>query len=194
MTHNKINKITHIIVKYSAQLRIQNYEIMFTCEMYLLRTNGLRLFSKMINQYHFGVISFINFIRSKYIHKLIPNVFFYKHFTDDGFSTIATSLMAVHMVLVAIIGTTANLCVFLALSMSHKVSNNLLLLNLCVADSMVCIISGPLTVLSWEWPILSSYTIVNAVQVILNIALKLTTIATQLCVQNQLRRLYIFGP
>ncbi|XP_022171990.1 probable G-protein coupled receptor No18 [Myzus persicae] len=88
------------------------------------------------------------------------------HLPDDGFSTIATSLMAVHMVLVAIIGTTANLCVFLALSMSHKVSNNLLLLNLCVADSMVCIISGPLTVLSWEWPILSSYTIVNAVQYI----------------------------
>lgn len=116
------------------------------------------------------------------------NVFFLLHPTDDGFSTIATSLMAVHMVLVAIIGTTANLCVFLALSMGHKVSNNLLLLNLCVADSMVCIISGPLTVLSWEWPILSSYTVVNAVQVIhimLNIALKLTTITTQLCVQNQ---------
>ncbi|XP_025193460.1 probable G-protein coupled receptor No18 [Melanaphis sacchari] len=88
------------------------------------------------------------------------------HLPDDGFSSIATSLMTVHMVLVAIVGTTANLCVFLALSMSHKVSNNLLLLNLCVADSMVCIISGPLTVLSWEWPALSSYAIVNAVQYI----------------------------
>lgn len=73
--------------------------------------------------------------------------------------------MAVYVVLVAIVGTTANLYVFLALSVGHKVSNNLLLLNLCVADSMVCIISGPLTVLSWEWPALSSYTIVNAVQV-----------------------------
>lgn len=86
-------------------------------------------------------------------------------FLDDDFSTVATSLMIVHVVFIAIIGTTANLCVFLALSVGHKVSNNLLLLNLCVADSMVCIISGPLTVLSWKWPVLSSYTIINAVQV-----------------------------
>lgn len=86
-------------------------------------------------------------------------------FSDDDLSTVATSLMAVHVVFVAIIGSTANLCVFLALSTGHKVSNNLLLLNLCVADSMVCIISGPLTVLSWEWPALSSYAIVNAAQV-----------------------------
>lgn len=91
-------------------------------------------------------------------------LFIFVYLADD-FSTITTSLLAIHMVIVAVIGTTANLCVFLALSMGHKVSNNLLLLNLCVADSMVCIISGPLTVLSWEWPVLSSYTIVNAVQV-----------------------------
>lgn len=93
------------------------------------------------------------------------NPVFISVYLADDFSTITTSLMVIHMVLVAIIGTTANLCVFLALSMGHKVSNNLLLLNLCIADSMVCIISGPLTVLTWEWPVLSSYTIINAVQV-----------------------------
>ncbi|VVC39161.1 G protein-coupled receptor, rhodopsin-like [Cinara cedri] len=83
---------------------------------------------------------------------------------DDDFSTFATPLMAMHVLFVAIVGVVANLCVFLALSMGHKVSNNLLLLNLCVADCMVCIISGPLTILSWEWPVLSSYTIINALQ------------------------------
>lgn len=96
----------------------------------------------------------------------------FRFFPDDdgddgggGYSTTVTSLMTVHVVLVAIVGATANLCVFLALSVGQKVSGNLLLLNLCVADSMVCIISGPLTVMSWEWPALSSYTIVNAAQV-----------------------------
>lgn len=87
-------------------------------------------------------------------------------YLDDDFSTIATPFMALHVLIVAIVGMAANLCVFLALSMGHKVSNNLLLLNLCVADCMVCIISGPLTVLSWKWPVLSSYSIVNALQVI----------------------------
>ncbi|XP_050424749.1 5-hydroxytryptamine receptor 2A isoform X2 [Adelges cooleyi] len=86
------------------------------------------------------------------------------HLPEDHFEELILTTMTVHVVLVALIGTSANIFVFLGLSLSQKVASNLLLLNLCVADSLVCLVSGPLTLLSWHWPEITSYTFVNAIR------------------------------
>ncbi|XP_050549035.1 galanin receptor type 2 isoform X2 [Daktulosphaira vitifoliae] len=74
--------------------------------------------------------------------------------------------MTVNVAMIVFIGPAANLFVFLGLSFSQKVSSNLLLLNLCVADFLVCLISAPLSLTLWYWPDRLSHSIIDAIRYI----------------------------